>query len=255
MKRKHNIEWSNLSWNWFTGCLGPEKDGVHCEGCYAKNIAETRLRGRYGYSEDEPFRPTVHEDKLYQKFGWKLHPAIRKTPSIYFNVSMGDWLLAPVNALFDACDIMKRNPQHIFMTLTKLYQELWRIPSIYGFMPENVWMGISVCNRKQLWGINKLLDIDCAVRFISMEPMMEDLSFIELDGIDLLIIGARTKQGKVPAFRPKEEWVKHLVDKARKQKTCVFLKPNLNYVPEWYPEPIEEMPFHQMSEESVWHEA
>ena len=255
MKRKKNIEWSNLSFNWFSGCLGPDKDGVHCPGCYAKNIAETRLRGRAGYPEDEPFRPTVHYDKLRLEGGWSQHPSRRKKPTIYFNVAMGDWLLAPGEALKEAGRIMQDNPQHIFITLTKLYGDLWKIPSIFddGYIPENVWVGVSICTRDHLWGLPKLLDVDCAVRFLSMEPMMQDLSFIELDDIDWLIIGARTRQGSTPAFMPKISWVMRLVEKARKQKISVFLKPNLR-IPCLTSNPIEEMPFHLMSEESVWHE-
>lgn len=255
MKRKHNIEWSEISWGWYTGCLGPNKDGVHCYGCYAKHIAESRLRGRAGYPEDEPFRPTVHPDKLYPELGWRLHPARRKKPTIYFNVSMGDWLLAEDRELEDACGIMEDNPQHIFITLTKLYSDLYRIPKFFdgGVIPENVWIGVSVCNNEQARGLSNLCDIDCAVRFWSYEPALKDLSFINLAGIDWIVIGARTKQGRIPAFRPEEEWVSRLVDKARAKGISVFLKPNLNYVGEWYPEPIEEMPFHLMSEASVWH--
>lgn len=255
MKRKRNIEWSELSWNWFSGCLGPKGDGVHCYGCYAKYIAENRLRGRSGYPEDEPFAPILHPDILYAKYNWRLHPAIRKKPTIYFNVSMGDWLLAEEKRLRDACKIMKENPRHIFITLTKLYDDLERIPGFFedGFIPENVWIGVSVCYEEQGRGLVRLNEIDCAVRLWSYEPAMEDLSFVDLDGIDWIIIGARTKQGKVPAFRPKEEWVKQLVLRALDRDISVFLKPNLNYVGDWYPEPIEMMPFHLMSEESVWH--
>ena len=150
---------------------------------------------------------------------------------------------------------MQDNPQHIFITLTKLYGDLWKIPSIFddGYIPENVWVGVSICTRDHLWGLPKLLDVDCAVRFLSMEPMMQDLSFIELDDIDWLIIGARTRQGSTPAFMPKISWVMRLVEKARKQKISVFLKPNLR-IPCLTSNPIEEMPFHLMSEESVWHE-
>jgi protein gp37 len=253
---RKGIPWSHISWNWFTGCEGPEKDGVHCPGCYAKFIAENRMRGRCGYPEDEPFRPTLHPDKLYVRYGWRTHPSIRTVPTIYFNVSMGDWLLAEEEEAKHACRIMEENPQHIFITLTKLYNDLWRIPGFFddGQIPENVWIGASICNNEQVWGLNKLCEVDCAVRFWSYEPALKDLSFINLAGIDWIVIGARTKQGSVPAFRPEEEWVRKLVNKARNREISVFLKPNLKYVGEWYPEPIEEMPFHLMSEKSIWHE-
>jgi len=254
--RKKSIEWSTNSWNPITGCPGP--DGNHCPGCYAKAMA-SRLKGRYGYDADEPFKVTLHPDKLYADQGHKNHPANRKKPSIYFFCSMGDWVASDVQQewLDLACKVMKENPRHIFITLTKQYANAWRIP--YSFpdkqIPENVWVGISVCNRSQIWGIDKLVEINAAVRFLSVEPMTEDLSFIDLKGIDWIIIGARTRHGSVPAFRPHRVWVQKLVEKARKQGVKVFLKPNLKYLDDgWYPEAIEEMPFNKMPRESIWYE-
>ena len=84
--------------------------------------------------------------------------------------------------------------------------------------------------------------------------MMEDLSFIELEGIDWLIIGARTRSGSFQAFRPHKKWVQRLVEKAKQNGVKVFLKPNLKYVGDWYPEPVKEMAFHKMSRESIWHQ-
>lgn len=260
--RKKNIEWSTNSWNWVTGCPGP--DGVHCPGCYAKSMAN-RLKGRYGYDAEDPFKVTLHPDKLYADQGYKNHPSNRKKPSIYFNCSMGEWVASDVQQpwLDTACKIMKDTPRHIFITLSKQYANLWRIP--YSFpgkqIPDNVWVGISVCERSHVWGIKKLVELDAAVRFLSIEPMTEDLSFIELDGIDWIIIGARTRHGSVPAFRPHRAWVQRLVEKARGMGVKVFLKPNLNYLPNsnsiedaWYQEPVEEMPFHLMPVDSVWYE-
>lgn len=254
-RRKRNIEWSNLSWNWMSGCTGPCGDGVHCPGCYAKSMAR-RLAGRHGYPErPDHFKVTLHPDKLYRDQGHPGHPGLIPRPKIIFNVSMGDWMDAEVEWREEACRVMQRNQQHIFMTLTKKYDQLGKIPANFddGYIPENVWVLISVSYERQLWGIDKLKELDAAVLGISAEPLMQDLApKIDFNGIDLVIIGGRTKHDGIPAFRPEKKWVTDLVDKAHDAGASIFLKPKLEYVPRWYEEPIEELPFHLMSEESPW---
>ncbi|KKK60549.1 hypothetical protein LCGC14_3023230, partial [marine sediment metagenome] len=100
---RRNIPWSTLSWNWMSGCDGV--DGVHCYGCYAKGIAENRLRGRYGYPEDEPFKVVLHKDKMGL-------PTRRKKSTVYFSVSMGDWMFAESEWRREALGIMRDCPQH-----------------------------------------------------------------------------------------------------------------------------------------------
>lgn len=155
----------------------------------------------------------------------------------------------------EACRTMKANPRHIFMTLTKKYDQLGKIPASFddGYIPENVWVLISVSYASQVRGVDKLKELDAAVLGLSVEPMMHYLApLIDFDGIDFVIIGGRSRQRGVPAFRPPREWVVDMVDKAHDAGASVFLKPSLDYVPEWYEEPLEEMPFHLMSEESPW---
>jgi len=248
VKRKKNIEWSNLSWNWMSGCTGPNGDNVHCPGCYAKAMAR-RLAGRYGYPRSPNyFKPTLHPDKLHRDLDHKTHPSSLVKPRIFFNVSMGDWMDAKDEWRKDACKVMKVNPRHIFMTLTKKYDQLDKIPASFddGYIPENVWVLISVSYETQVWGVDKLKELDASVLGISVEPMMQELE-IDFEGIDLVIIGGRTRCGRTPAFRPEKKWVTDMVDKAHDAGASVFLKPSLRYAPEWYAEPIEELPFHRMS--------
>jgi len=74
------IEWADETWNPVTGCT-PVSEG--CKNCYARRMAN-RMRGRFGYPEDDPFRPaTIHEDKLSQPLKWK-------EPRRIFVCSMGD---------------------------------------------------------------------------------------------------------------------------------------------------------------------
>lgn len=239
---KRNIEWSQESYNWTSGCDGIE--GVHCEGCYAKFIAENRLKGRFGYPLDDPFRVVFHPDKLDLPFK-------RKAPRVFFNVSMGDWMYAESKWRREALRIMKACPHHIFVTLTKQYNKLWMIsadcvPLIQKSttIPKNVIVGISVTKKNQTHGIERLKEVPAFIRMVCFEPLLEDVSdLVDLTGIGWIIIGKRTRQGRTPEFKPEKRWVDALIAKARKQDIPVFIKPNLDPHRQWYPEPIEETPY------------
>lgn len=274
---KRNIEWSQLSWNWMSGCDGP--GGIHCRGCYAKCIAR-RLRGRFGYPERDYFKVVLHPDKLFGHapeilpawtkgrttvFGpYKRrikHPLVRRVPTVFFNVSMGDWMFAEPNWRKEALLIMKACPRHIFVTLTKQYNDLWVIAAdsplaVEGVgvvsgqlaqllsyqIPNNVIVGISVTNREQVRGIDKLREVNAFTRMVCFEPLLEDVSdLVDLTGINWIIIGKRTRQGKTSEFMPEKEWVDKLIAKARELDIPVFLKPSMTATAGW--EQIQETPY------------
>ena len=270
-RRKKNIEWSQISWNWMSGCDGV--DGVHCEGCYAKNMAG-RIKGRFGYPKDDPFRIVLHDDKLFghapetlpawtkqqiPMIGgpydrWSPHPLVRKRPAVYFNVSMGDWMYAERNWRRTALEIMRACPRHIFVTLTKQYDKLGcihvdsplararGIVSASYQIPRNVIVGISVTKKDQIHGIDKLREVPAFTRMVCFEPLLEDLSEdVDLHRIGWIIIGKRTRQGKTTEFVPEKEWVDALVAKARELDIPVFLKPSMTLPAGW--ETIQETPY------------
>lgn len=112
------IEWCQKVWNPITGC-SPISDG--CRNCYAKRMAN-RLRGRYGYPKDDPFRVTFHPDRINEPTRWK-------KPARIFVCSMGDIAHDEVDYYW-FIDIMKtihNNPHHIFIMLTKRPQNLKKL--------------------------------------------------------------------------------------------------------------------------------
>ena len=253
---KRNIEWSQLSLNWMSGCDGPKGDGVHCKGCYAKPIAR-RLRGRFGYPKHDYFKVVLHSDKMDL-------PTRRKKSTVYFSVSMGDWMFAEPNWRKEALEIMKSCPQHIFVTLTKIYDKLWvlKVDSPMGVdgvrvvagrivqnisyqIPKNVIIGISVTNREQVRGIDKLREVDAFTKLVCFEPLLEDVSdLVDLTGINWIIIGKRSRQGRTPEFMPEREWVDKLIAKARELDIPVFLKPSMTTSAGW--EQIQETPYERI---------
>jgi protein gp37 len=134
-----------------------------------------RLKGRFGYPEDEPFRVTWHEDRIYQPLKWR-------KPRKVFVVSMGDLFHPEVSdrnirmvwyAMTDA-------PQHTYMILTKRPERMKEfIGSRTHYEPlPNVHLGVTVCNQKEAdEKIPILLQIPAAHRFVSLEPL---LSSVEL---------------------------------------------------------------------------
>ena len=189
---KTKIEWTDYTWNPVTGC----KHG--CYYCYAKRIS-MRFRGH--------FEPTIHRERLMQPY--KL-----KKPSKIFVCSMadlfGDWV--PREWIETIIGTINLSPQHTFQFLTKnpkRYKEFT--------YPENVWLGVTV-DHPSSQRIDLLKRVWAPVRFISFEPILGDMSKLDLSLIDLCIIGRDTSPG---AEFPKKEWIDSVKHKN------IFLKNNI----------------------------
>lgn len=206
------IEWATDTWNPITGCT---KISEACQNCYAERMSK-RLAGRCGYPEGEPFRVTLHPDKLDQPMKWK-------KPRMIFVCSMGDLFHedVPFEFIASVFGVMANSSQNTYMVLTKRPQRMkeffdWlslsaaiyyardhrtvpydddrinvfimKIASEYGinldFMRKwplfNVWLGVTAENQEQAdKRIPILLQIPAAVRFVSVEPM---LGPVDIDG-------------------------------------------------------------------------
>lgn len=180
MGDKSKIEWldGGASWNPITGCT-PISEG--CLNCYAKTMAETRLRGMFGYDQEDPFKVTLHEDKLNQPLEWK-------RPRKIFVCSMGDLFHNDVptewiNKVFRVIQIAK---QHTFIVLTKRpvrMQQYIKSVNKCRACPENdvpfpnLWLGVTAENQHTAdERIPILLDTPAAKRFVSVEPMLEAMN-------------------------------------------------------------------------------
>ena len=184
-------EYCDMGLNWFTGCVR----GLPCwEFCWARRMAY-RLRGRYGYPKDKPFAPTFHED-VFAK------PLPRKSKVIALNY-MGDWAFAARGDIKRMLQKVAAHPQHTFLTLTKRPLALEGIE-----FPPNLWFGVSATDKANLWHALKCLPyIDAKHKWISLEPILGDVSFVELytafDGLgrpDWVVVGCQSGP------RAKESW-------------------------------------------------
>ena len=173
------IEWTDESWNPVTGCT-PISEG--CAHCYAKRAAEgPRLRGKFGYPADEPFRVTVHPDKIEEPRHWR-------KPRKVFICSMGDLFhdQVPQEVITAVLSVIWQHPEHIFQVLTKrpqrmniLFSLLTRVKSVPWPWPiPNLWLGVTCENQARAdERIPLLLQTPAAVRFVSVEPMLGPLVF------------------------------------------------------------------------------
>lgn len=170
MGDKSKIEWldGGASWNPITGCT-PISEG--CANCYAKTMAETRLRGMFGYDQEDPFKVTFHEDKLYQPLKWK-------RPRKIFVCSMGDLFHEDVRnwQIVDIFKVIKEAQRHTFLILTKRPDIMKAFLSCYKNTLPNLWLGVTAENQHTAdERIPILLNTPAAKRFVSVEPMLESM--------------------------------------------------------------------------------
>jgi len=232
------------SWNPITGCL------AGCGYCYARKLANGRLRAKYLAnnilpSNNEPNHKEHSANPFYPRF-WpeRLKELPKAKPWTYgegktgvirrrdttskgiFVCNMceffGEWV--PTNWQRQVLNVVKANPQHRFYFLTKQPQN---VPKVSPF-PDNCWIGVTVCDNLMATNAWKCYfdKFFAKVKFISFEPLLEDLGgFNEMiiPKADWIIIGSQTK----PYNPPKIEWVQAIVELADEADVPVFLKDNL----------------------------
>ncbi len=250
---KTNIEWCDYTWSPVTGCLHG------CSYCYARKLAKTRLRGRCGYPQDNPFTPTFHPNRFDE-------PLSVKKPSRIFVCSMGDlfgeWMFSQYEycsacqgtgedmgggqcpkckgngydanpmVMYQVIDIVismaKQCPQHTFIFLTKN-------PKRYAEFdfPENCWLGTSVTGDyssghtreiedKKIYELSKTKS---NLTFISWEPVMgpHRMNYYKCDW---LIMGAMTGP-RSKKYAPDPQWIEDAIKTCRERGIPIFMKKSL----------------------------
>lgn len=205
------IEYLTHCWNFLEGC-----NGIGCavrKECWARAMGKRQKNRCF---DCYVFRPHIHPERRDEPLHRKKHARI----GVSF---MGDFFDSGMKREWqeEAFTVMEKARQHVFFILTKQPQN---IP--FRYLPENVWLGVTINRKGDVWRIDELLHHQAKVHAISFEPYYENLSFVELDHIEWIVIGAQTR----PDFQPKSQWVKSLMDRADQNGTAIFLKDNLK---EW----------------------
>jgi protein gp37 len=216
MSSSTTIEWTDATWNPVRGC---SKISPGCKHCYAERFAE-RFRGVKGHPFEQGFDLKLIPEKLSEPLKW----AVPKT--IFVN-SMSDLFHGdvPQSYISKVAAVMRSANWHTYQILTKRsarMRDLLCGPLNETALETHIWWGVSVEDKKHgLPRIHDLVKTPAAVRFLSIEPLLEDLGEVPLDGISWVIVGGESG----PHARPmRQEWVLSIMEQCRKAKVPFFFK-------------------------------
>jgi len=213
---KTNIQWTEKTWNPTRGCtvVGPE-----CANCYAREFAE-RFKGTKGHPYENGFDFGVVPHKLVE-------PLLITKPSMVFVNSMSDLFHknAPVEYIQKVAWVMSAANWHIFQVLTKRPDKMSKLLEkdlADAAECQHIWWGVSVGNKKGgVPRIEVLRNSKAKVKWLSIEPLLEDLGEIDLSGIDWVVVGGESG----PKFREmKKEWVESIQAQCAAAKVPFFFK-------------------------------
>ena len=216
MSDNSKIEWTDATWNPVRGCT---KISPGCKHCYAETFAE-RFRGVKGHPYEQGFDLRIVPEKLTEPFAWR-------SPKLVFVNSMSDLFQPGVSDKYieAVSQVMVKANWHTYQVLTKRSERLRDLLQnglSFASHQSNIWWGVSVEDRKYgLPRIDHLREAPASVRFLSIEPLLEDLGEINLSGISWVIVGGESGPGARPL---KKEWVVSIRDQCKACGVPFFFK-------------------------------
>jgi len=210
------IEWTDATWNPVRGCT---KISPGCKHCYAETFAE-RFRGVPDHPYEQGFDLRLVPRKLSEPLTWS-------SPKTIFVNSMSDLFQSDVPGGFieRVGQVMQLADWHTYQILTKRAEHMrdtLRGPLAFAAELGHVWWGVSVEDGKYgLPRIDALREAPAALRFLSIEPLLEDLGEINLQGIHWVIVGGESGRGARPM---KKEWVLRIREQCDVAKVPFFFK-------------------------------
>ena len=216
MSSSSKIEWTDATWNPVRGCT---KISPGCKHCYAATFAE-RFRGVPGHPYEQGFDLRLVPEKLTEPLLWS-------SPKRVFVNSMSDLFLAeiPDDYILQVARIMELTPWHTFQVLTKRSErmrDMLQTKLRFAANLPHLWWGVSVEDRR--YGLPRIEHLRAAparVRFLSIEPLLEDLGPVRLDGIHWAIVGGESGAKARPLERA---WVTSLRDQCERAGVPFFFK-------------------------------
>lgn len=216
MSDNSKIEWTDATWNPVRGCT---KVSPGCAHCYAETFAE-RFRGVPGHPFEYGFDLKLVPEKVPQPLAW------RRPRRIFVN-SMSDLFhpAVPDDYIAKVMEVMLSADWHTYQVLTKRSDRMAGL--LDGKLREaaeapHIWWGVSVENRKHgLPRIGNLARCGARMRFLSVEPLIERLGTIPLEGIHWVIVGGESGPGARPIAI---EWVREIRDQCSAASVPFFFK-------------------------------
>jgi protein gp37 len=216
MSEHSAIEWTDATWNPVRGCT---KISPGCTHCYAETFAE-RFRGVPGHPYEQGFDLRLVPEKLAEPLRWA-------APKMVFVNSMSDLYHkdVPDDYIEAVVRVMRLADWHTYQVLTKRSERMRDL--LQGQLRDaadqpHIWWGVSVENRRHgLPRIDHLRSAPARMRFLSVEPLLEDLGPLDLSGIAWLIVGGESGHG---ARTMAPDWVRSIRDQCREADIPFFFK-------------------------------
>ena len=216
MSANSKIEWTDATWNPMRGCT---KISPGCLHCYAETFAE-RFRGVPGHPFESGFDLRLVPDKLGDPIRWA-------TSRMIFVNSMSDLFheKVPDDYIVSVARVMVAANWHTYQILTKRADRMLNLLNgklRFAAEQHHIWWGVSVENRRHgLLRVDRLRKSPAKVRFLSIEPLLEHLGPINLEGINWVIVGGESG----PGARPMEaSWVRNIRAQCRRAGVAFFFK-------------------------------
>ena len=192
------ISWTHNTQNFWVGC---DKVAPECKNCYISRILSKQGREPWG----EVYRTQTWDDP----WEWEAKCVVKHYAKRVFTCSLSDFFHAKADPWRNqAWRIIRRTPHLAWLVLTKRPERITEhLPADWGSGYPNVWLGVSVGCREKLNKMDFLRRIPAAVRFVSAEPLLEDISEdINLDGFGWVVVGGESGSGQEYLWNPAEDW-------------------------------------------------
>jgi len=218
MAETTGISWTDSTFNPWWGCT---KVAPGCDHCYAAAMDK-----RTGGTHFESTPPRVMSDQNWNRpLRWNREATKSGVRHKVFCGSMCDWTdnKAPEGQLDRLWSLIRVTPMLDWQLLTKRAPNIMKsLPDDWGNGYANVWLGVTVEDRAHgRPRLEWLSSIPARVRFLSVEPLLEDLGDLDLTGIDWVIIGGESG----PLARPMQEaWAENIIRQCRMQGVRVYFK-------------------------------
>lgn len=216
MSEHSKIEWTDATWNPLRGCT---KISPGCKHCYAETFAE-RFRGVAGHPYEQGFDLRLVPEKLPEPFRWS------SARTVFVN-SMSDLFqpAVPDEYIEDVVKVMVEANWHTYQVLTKRSGRLLKLLSSklkFAARQRHIWWGVSVEDKR--YGLPRVEDLrqsPAIVKFLSIEPLLEDIGKFDISGIQWAIVGGESGPGARPIH---QQWVENILELCRRYKVNFFFK-------------------------------
>lgn len=213
------ISWANRTFNPWVGCRHVTRE---CQNCYAE-VLLNRLRGPHAFD-------TVTRTKTWNDpRRWQKEAAAAGRFDLVFTCSLSDFFIQQADEWRPQIwRIIKETPNLIYQVLTKRPNLIVkRLPSDWGTGYRNVWLGVSVGIKESLKRMDILREIPAHVRFVSAEPLLEDICpdlRNHIDGFHQIIVGGESGNGSNQFRMMDHVWARRILQICRQNDIAFWFK-------------------------------